>query len=29
MLINGEVVGGTFIDLNLYEGVEIAIAVYL
>jgi cellobiose phosphorylase len=29
MLINGEVVEGNFIDLNLYEGDEIAIAVYL
>ena len=29
MLINGEVVEGNFIDLNLYEGNEIAIAVYL
>ena len=28
MLINGEVVAGNFIDLNLYEGDEIAIAVY-
>ena len=29
MLINGEVVEGNFVDLNLYEGDEIAIAVYL
>jgi cellobiose phosphorylase len=29
MLINGEVVQGNFIDLNLYEGDEIEIAVYL
>jgi cellobiose phosphorylase len=29
MLINGEVVEGNFIDLNLYEGDQIAIAVYL
>jgi cellobiose phosphorylase len=29
MLINGEVVEGNFIDLNLYEGEQIAIAVYL
>ena len=29
MLINGEVVEGNFVDLNLYEGNEIAIAVYL
>ncbi|MEI6064591.1 MAG: glycosyl transferase family 36 [Pseudanabaena sp. ELA748] len=29
MLINGEVVAGNFIDLNLYEGNQIAIAVYL
>ena len=29
MLINGEVVEGNFIDLNLYKGDEIAIAVYL
>lgn len=29
MLINGEVVEENFVDLNLYEGDEIAIAVYL
>lgn len=29
MLINGEVAEGNFIDLNLYEGDEITIAVYL
>ena len=29
MLINGEVVEGNFVDLNLYEGEQIAIAVYL
>ena len=29
MLINGEVIAGNFIDLNLYDGDEIAIAVYL
>jgi len=29
MLINGEVVEGNFIDLNLYEGDQIAIALYL
>ncbi len=29
MLIDGEVVEGNFIDLNLYEGDEIAIAVHL
>jgi cellobiose phosphorylase len=29
MLINGEVVQGNFIDLNLYEGDQITIAVYL